>query len=245
MLRKIASILIPPRVRRKVVKRLPWITAGRLGLGRNIAPFSEIWGNDRGTPVHRHYLHKWLGENRDLVRGNCLEFQDPLYTQMFGGEKVLKLDVVDLSAENPKATIVCDLTDPAHPIPPNSLDCIICTHVLHIVYEQETFLRHCHDILKSGGSLLLAVPSVSMNHPKYPELWRYTAFGVETLLKKTFPGGEITVSPFGNSLTAAGEIRGLAAEEFTAEELDALDARFSLEICAVAKKANLGEAPAT
>jgi hypothetical protein len=41
----------------------------------------------------------------------------------------------------------------------------------------------------------------------------------------------VSVQGYGNSLTAAGEIRGLVAEEFTREEIDHQDERFPVEVC--------------
>lgn len=229
--------LLPASLKRSLVKKLPkWLAPARLKIAREIAPLSSVYANDRGTPIHRYYLHQFLKENRTYIQGHCLEFQDPDYTRNFGSN-VTKLDVVDLSADNPKATIVCDLTKPDHPVPHSSVDCVTCTHVLHIVYEKRAFLKHIHDVLKPGGVLLLVVPAVSMIHQDYPELWRFTPLGIEELLKEAFPGGEISVTAYGNSLAAAAEIRGMAAEEYTSAELDTRDPRFPVEVCARARKA--------
>jgi hypothetical protein len=91
-------------------------------------------------------------------------------------------------------------------------------------------------LLKPGGVLLVAVPHVSMADPGLGELWRFTQEGLFRMLVLSFGREYIETFAFGNSLTVAGEIRGLVAEEFTSEELDTHDVRFAVEICVNAIK---------
>src|SRR5262249_21619475 len=98
-----------------------------------------------------------------------------------------------------------------------------------------------HRILKPGGVLLVAVPCVSMYEPREHELWRFTPEGLRVVLANAFGAGQVTVHAFGNSLTAAGEIRGLVVEEFTHEELEHQDERFPVEVCARAVKSSAPE----
>src|SRR4051812_40348618 len=120
--------IFPSKLRRSIVKKLPmWMAPARLKMGRHIDPFSSDYAVDRGTSIHRHYLRKFLKEQSGVVKGTCLEFMDPYYTQEFGGSKVEKSDVAHISDENPLATVVCDLTKADHGVPENTYDCIICT----------------------------------------------------------------------------------------------------------------------
>jgi len=56
------------------------------------------------------------------------------------------------------------------------------------------------------------------------------------VMERNFDPADIEMRAYGNSLTAAGEIRGLCAHEFTRRELDHRDERFAVEICARAVK---------
>src|SRR5207248_2911641 len=125
--------------------------------------------------------------------------------------------------------------------PEGSFDCIVCTHVLHIVYELGKIVTEMHRILKPGGVLLVAVPCVSMYEPREQELWRFTPEGLRRVLASAFGAGNVIVHAFGNSLTAAGEIRGLVVEEFTHDELEHQDEHFPVEVCGRAVRA-LGDA---
>jgi hypothetical protein len=79
-------------------------------------------------------------------------------------------------------------------------------------------------------------PHVSMCDPGFHEIWRFTPEGLCLVLAKAFGTGSVTVRAYGNSLTAAGEIRGLIAREFSKAALDYHDPRLAVEVCARAYK---------
>jgi SAM-dependent methyltransferase len=205
----------------------------RLTLGT--APLSDCWGVDRGTALHRLYIARFLEEHRASIAGRCLEFNDPGYLQRFGGPRVTSIDIIHIDDTNPRATIVADLTRD-NAVPSSAFDCIICIHVLHLVGDLDRFVRELYRILAPGGVVLVAVPQVSMNGPGQGEFWRFTAKGLARTLAVAFPPERTRIVAFGNSLTSAGEIRGLVAEDFLESELRAHDVRFALELCAIAGK---------
>lgn len=206
----------------------------RLGLG--LRPLSERWGSDRGVAVHRAYITRFLEQHAADVRGHVLEFNDPGYTREIGGARVTKSDVLHIDHTNPQATLVADLTRP-NDLPSDHFDCIIATHVLHIVFEKEAMIRELFRVLKPGGALLVAVPTISMIGPEFPELWRFTPLGLERLLTTAFAPPRVEVRGFGNSLAAAAEIRGVVSGELSEHELWSVDTRFTVEVCARATKA--------
>jgi hypothetical protein len=217
------------------VRHIKELARGRVRFGVGVRPLSECWGFDRGLPVHRHYLERFLGEFSADIHGHCLEFQDNGYTRRFGGSAVAVSDVLHIDDSNRAATIVADLTKP-NDIASDRFDCIICTHVLHIIPGLERAINELYRILKPGGSLLVAVPHVSMCEPDFGELWRFTPQGLHSLLARAFRPENVTIRPYGNSLTAAAEIRGITAYELTQAELNHHDPRFAVEVCARAIK---------
>ena len=236
MKRTIAGIL--PRWSRPAAKRT-WgllnAPRARLRLAIGLRPLSYLWGWDRGCPIHRYYLEHFLEEYAGDIRGHCLEFLGDGYITRFGGPAVDKADVLHLDESNPEATIVADLTRDNN-IPDNRFDCIVCTHVLHVILDLERAIRDLHRILAPGGVLLVAVPQLSMCDSEAHELWRFTAEGLRLMLEKAFARDAITVRSYGNSLTAAAEIRGAVADEFSRSVLDYSDPRFAVEVCARAIK---------
>lgn len=207
----------------------------RLRLGVSLRPLSYIWGADRGLSIHRFYVEEFLLQHSVEIHGHCLEFESDTYTSRFGRGGVTALDIIDLDNENPNATIVADLTK-NNGIPSCKFDCIICTHVLHVVFDLRKIVSELYRILKPGGILLIAVPQVSMCDTKFRELWRFTAEGLQTLLTEVFDPRNVAVWTFGNALTTTGDFRGLVVGEFSRKELSYHDPRFGLEVCAWAKK---------
>jgi methyltransferase family protein len=224
-------------VGKRVLRLIPLLNAplGRLELAIGVRPLSYLWGSERGKEIARYYVEQFLQQFSSDIRGHCLEFRDNLYTTRFGENKVTRVDILDKSPSNRDATIVADLTRP-NDIRNDSFDCIICTHVLHLIFERDDAISDLYRILKPGGVLLVAVPHVSMYDPNWHEFWRFTPEGLCGVLAKMFRSENVLVRAYGNSLTAAGEIRGLVVNEFTEDELNFHDERFAVEICARAVK---------
>src|SRR5919109_5549401 len=51
---------------------------------RRTEPFSDAYGFDRGTPIDRFYLERFLAAERSVIRGAVLEIQVNSYTKQFG-----------------------------------------------------------------------------------------------------------------------------------------------------------------
>jgi glycosyltransferase involved in cell wall biosynthesis len=228
-------VLGPPRRLAGRVVNLLGALRSRVRLAVGIRPLSFFWGGDRGRPIFYHYVTQFLREFAADIRGDCLEFQEDAYTTAFGGRAVTNLDILHIDDSNPRATLIGDLTKP-NTFPSNRFDCIICTHTLHVILELDKAVAELYRMLRPNGVLLVAVPLVSMCDPGWHELWRFTAEGLHQVLAKPFGAENVTVRAYGNSLTAAGQLRGLTADEFTRAELDSHDLRFAVEVCARAIK---------
>ena len=215
---------------------VPFIKAvgNRFRFATGVAPLSQQWG-DRGRPLHRDYVEEFFQQFSRDIRGHCLEFQEDTYTSRFGRDAVTKLDILHKEPGNPHATLVADLTQP-NTIPSNEFDCIICTYTLHVVFDFYKMIAEFHRILKEGGVLLIAVPHIMLCYPQFHELWRFTPEGLEALLGRVFGVGNVTIKGYGNSLTRAGELRGLVARDFSREELAHHDLRFSMVVMGRAVK---------
>jgi SAM-dependent methyltransferase len=223
---------------RDAIRRLRGVFTAPLAKSRlfkGVEPLSSTWGANRGLPIHRYYLEQFLKEFSTDIKGHCLEFQGDDYVSRVGGFGVKKVDILHVDNSNPKATLIADLSKD-NALPSDYFDCVVCTHVLHVIYDFEKAVGELWRILKPGGSLLIAVPQLSMCGPEFHELWRFTAEGLSTLLAVRFGKENVSVRAYGNSLTSAGEIRGLVADEFSRSELDYFDERFAVEICARAVK---------
>src|SRR5436190_12723106 len=103
-----------------------------LGTLRRTTPLSRYWGFDRGTPIDRYYIERFLFQCRDDIHGRVLELMDSGYTDLYGRD-VTRADVLDIERSNSQATIIDDAAV-GRVLPPDAFDCFILTQTLHTVY---------------------------------------------------------------------------------------------------------------
>jgi SAM-dependent methyltransferase len=208
----------------------------RLGTLRRTSPLSHDFGYDRGTPVDRYYIERFLAGHRAEIRGRVLEVKDSAYTERFG-TGVTQKDVLDIDPANPVATIVADLGG-ADEIPEATFDCFILTQTLQLIYDVRSAVAHARRILKPGGVLLVTVPAVSpiVDDDQLTDYWRFTPASSTALFGDVFGRESIRVRAYGNVLTAIAFLSGMAQEELTAQELETHDSRFSMLVSVAAVK---------
>ncbi len=195
---------------------------------RRDSPISPVWGFDRGIPLDRYYIHRFLDSHRSDIRGRTLEVKESMYTQMFGDGRVQRADVVDINPRNPLATVVADLTC-ANQIQDDTYDCFVLTQTLGEIYEPSRAVREAFRILKPGGVLLCTVPAsgrISCENGLDRDFWRFTEASVRTLFSDAFPIDAFEITTFGNVLARTAFLYGLAPHELTPSELDANDPFF-------------------
>jgi len=242
-----AKRILPPGFRNKVVRfqrqhRLQWPRMGAVSFGHlyRVTPISPIFGIDRGFPVERYYIEKFLAAHAADIRGHCLEMGDAFYTKKFGGDRVRKMDVMHYVEGNPEATIVADLTRADH-VASDTFDCIILTQTLQMIYDMKAALRHLHRILAPGGVLLMTSHGISkigrrLGRDNWGEYWHITTQSAEKLFEETFPGAAVTVGAYGNVLSAICALHGIVSEEIDKRELDYRDPDFEVIITVRAVK---------
>lgn len=213
-----------------------------MGTLRRTTPISAHWGYDRGRPIDRYYIERFVRAHRADVRGAVLEVKEPLYTGRYG-DAVSRVDVLDLSASNPHATIVADIASLA-PVPHGIFDCCLITQTLQYVFDPRAAVDALHRVLRPGGVLLVTVPALTRHDPlaDYPDYWRFTVDSCARLFGAVFGPSNVEVRSAGNVLASVAFLEGLAQEELTPAELDANDPLFPLVITVRAVKAHTGGA---
>jgi SAM-dependent methyltransferase len=213
----------------------------RFGSFRRVTPISDTFGYDRGLPIDRYYIERFLQEHSGTIRGRVLEVGDSTYTSRFGSDAAVeRADILDVRADNPRATIVGDLTEPDR-FSADAFDCVICTQTLPYIYDVHSAVRTLHRILRPGGTVLATVTSVSRVWTKgdrlYGDYWRFTSRSSRLLFEEVFDSERITVESYGNVLAAASFLYGLATSELRRDELDYNDPDIPLLIGIKARKA--------
>ena len=196
----------------------------RWGNFRRTTPFSSAFGFDRGTPIDRYYLERFLASHRGEIAGDVLEIQCRGYTERFGGV-IAAADTLDIRAEfNP--TYCCDLADCGDVVPSDRYDCFLLPNTLQHVRDLEPALRHALRIVKPGGVILASTAGFVPLIPDGPDYWRVTVDGWRVLAQRVWGGCDVAIQSHGNCLTALAALYGVAYEELTTGELEASDPRY-------------------
>jgi SAM-dependent methyltransferase len=207
-----------------------------LGTVRRTTPLSNHWGFDRGTPVDRYYIERFLAEHCRDIRGRVLEVKDSRYTGRYGCG-VEQSDVLDINPANPNVTIVADLAMAAT-VPADRFDCFVLTQVLQFIPDARAALAHAHRILRPGGVLLATVPVVSRIEPGlvHGDYWRFTVASCSLLFGEVFGGDHVAVRSYGNVLAAIAFLSGMGYEELSRRELEVNDEYFPVIVAVRALK---------
>lgn len=199
-------------------------------------PLSKRFGKDRGGPIDRVYIEKFLQANRGLVKGRVLEVGNNHFTQTIGGAAVTRSDVLHIEENHPDATIIADLGKPIA-LDENLFDCIILTQTLQFIYDCPQAIANCYKILKPGGCLLLTVPGISyIGKDPWNWYWSFTSFSIGHMLADVFGKEGTTVETFGNVLTASAFLYGMGKAEIKEKDYEHRDPGYQVVVTAVARK---------
>ncbi|GJD50021.1 hypothetical protein OPKNFCMD_2757 [Methylobacterium crusticola] len=227
------------RLRRRLVGRgAPPI--GRIDFGDFGTPWpvSPDFGWDRGLPVDRHYIERFLEGAAADIRGRVLEIGDDAYSRRFGGSRIERQDILHVQAGHPGATIIGDLSL-AGTLPRDAFDCIVLTQTLHLIFDMGRALRQLHDALKPGGVLLLTVPGISpVDRGEWSTTWFWslTPAALARLLGDAFGPGAALVEHHGNVYAATAFLQGLALSEVDPRKLDIVDEAYPMIVSARARR---------
>jgi SAM-dependent methyltransferase len=214
---------------------------GKINFGSFIStiPASQDFGWDRGTPIDRYYIAKFLSANASDIRGRVLEIGDDSYSRQFGGEHITQQDVLHVNRDHPEATLTGDLTK-AGTLPDNAFDCIVLTQTLHVIFELKEAVEQLYTALKPGGVLLLTVPGISqIDRQEWKDSWCWslTTVSIKKLFEAHFTTESLEISSFGNVFAATSFLFGAVLEEINSSKLNQIDLAYPVIIALKAQKA--------
>jgi hypothetical protein len=215
---------------RCLARRLPIPRWGNL---RRTRPFSENFGFERGTPIDRHYLQRFLKEHADRITGDVLEIQLPGYTQKYG-RNVVTSHTLDINASF-RPTYCTDLAV-ADSVPSNRYDCFLLPNTLCVLKDIEACLRQALRVVRPGGMVLGTSAGFVPLTPDASDYWHLSAAGWSEVASRVWPRGSYEVRSYGNALSAVAAMMGLAVEELTDEELDVHDDRYPVLVTLACRK---------
>ena len=203
-------------------------------------PVSTLFGFDRGTPIDRYYIEKFLADKSHFIHGRVLEIGDNSYSRRFGGDNITAFEVLHATSQNRAATIIGDLVD-ITTLPKAAVDCFICTQTFNFIFDVRKAVEGAHHLLKPGGVLLATVAGISQisryDMERWGDYWRFTTASINRLFRPVFTEG-VEVESYGNVLAATAFLQGIVVEDLPDPALlDDRDEDYQLVISIVARKA--------
>ena len=204
---------------------------------RNVNPVTRGFGYDRGQPVDRYYIERFIAANAADISGHVLEVGDATYTARYGAG-VSKSSILHVDPHAPGATVVADLQH-APQMASDTFDCVICTQTLQLVYDVGGAIETIARVLKPGGVVLATVPGISQTDDATWSgswFWSFTPLAIGRLFGEIFGSNAVQVEGHGNVLSATAFLQGLATEDLSREELQHNDPTYPMLVTVRAMK---------
>ena len=197
-------------------------------LRRSQKPLSAQYGTERGTPIDRYYIDRFVARHAADLRGVALEVGAANYLNRFGRPTVSAVEVLDINPANDGATVIGDLRH-LDAVPDGSYDCVLLVQVLSFIDDVVAAVAEAARILRPGGTLLVTVPGMAPLDPQAPpglESWRFTVNSLRFLFGAHFDAQDLEITSWGNLRAGLGFWVGMAQEDFRGRDLDHVDARY-------------------
>ena len=148
----------------------------------NISIRSAVSGALSGKTIGRIYFNEAVRTHAEDLSGRVLDLaggKSPSYLPFLP----TGIDLVRTDLKGSPGVEVVDINAPL-PFPDASFDAVLLFNALYAVEEPNALAREIHRVLKKGGTWYLASPFVANEMPEPHDYVRYTAEGLERLIKK-------------------------------------------------------------
>jgi SAM-dependent methyltransferase len=236
-LQRLAQFLVSTAYE-KAKNRGDWVEGSWRRLTR-LAMGQVNWGDlRRVTPIRRgrpeqaidcYYLERFLSAHTGDIQGRVVEVGGRAYVRQVEAHLLDMLKAFQGAEETPPITFVADLAC-VDDLPSASFDCVILPQTLHQVYNPRSVLQTAYRLLKPGGVVLATVPGIPLHKRVDTSYWAFTIHSIRRLLVEIFPPAYVTVSAYGNVLTAVSYLQGISAHELHSKELDYYDPHYQVLI---------------
>lgn len=204
-----------------------------------LKPISRKFGIDRGHPIDRYYIEKFLEESSHYVRGTVLEVAERTYTMKYG-KGVDKSYIINIETSAEKDSIVVNL-ETGEGVIDGLADCFILTQTLPFIFDVKKAADNTIRLLKEGGVALITVPGITQisryDMDRWGHYWSFTTASLKRVFEECGNIESVEVKAYGNVKSASSGLYGLAVEEMDLESLEYQDDDYQQLITAVVKKA--------
>lgn len=204
----------------------------------NISPISDQFATERGTPVDRIYIEKFLEKNKEYVIGDVLEIEEATYTMKYGENRVKKSIVMDVSQKSSEIDFNANI-ETGEGIKDKIADCFILTQTLMYIYDLEVAAKNIIRFLKPGGVALITCSCLSQNSRRcmdnYGSYFNFNAAVFEKMFRNE-KASVIRAGSYGNVKTVMAHLVGMCAEDLEEEDFELDDEYYPLVVYAVVRR---------
>ena len=194
-------------------------------------PIGRRFGAEFGTPIDRVYIEKFIREQSQYIHGTVMEIAEDKYARRYR-ENISEMQILHVNGDG--ENVIKGNFATGEGVTPDSVDCLICTQTLCMIFEVEKAIYHIHRILKKEGTALITVPGIVQislyDYRNWGQYWSFTEQSIRALLKKYFAEENIDIQVYGNVKTAVGLLYGVCAENFSDEDFTYNDNQFQVII---------------
>ena len=200
-------------------------------------PISRRFGYNRGLPIDRYYIERFLNKNRNFIKGVVAEVGNGDYIKKFGQRNVKEALIINKSCDD-LSQIKQDLVS-GEGTPKNKLDCFILTQTLPFIFGVNRAVINACRALKKNGVLLVTVSGITQisryDMDRWGHYWSFTDLSLKKIFEPLLPK-KLKIETYGNVKSATALLYGLASQELSRKDLEFKDPDYPVIITAVVQK---------
>ena len=173
---------------------------------------SRTFGFERGKPVDRWYIERFLAEHSADVRGRVLEVAESASTRVGTEATTSRRPTCSMPPTAIPTRPSSATSQTGAGIPEAAYDCFICTQTLQVIYDIRAAVAGTRRLLAPGGVLLATLPGISQisreDNRDWGDWWRFTARSAQRLFADVYGEEHVQVRQHGNVHAAAASCMG-------------------------------------
>lgn len=203
-----------------------------------LTPASRLFGSERGKPIDRHYIEKFLEEHKGYVKGDILEIAETTYSERYGEDRIKNAYMLHVEGWGENA--IKGNLETGEGIGENQFDAAIITQTLMFIYDIQNAAQNIYKMLKPGGTALITVAGISQisryDADKWGSYYGFHEDAIRRLFEPLFGEEKVEIVSYGNVKTAISLLYGLCCEDLAESDFEADDPDYPLIIGAVLHK---------
>lgn len=203
-----------------------------------LTPASRLFGSERGKPVDRYYIEKFLETHKGCIKGDTLEIAETAYSVKYGEDRIKNAYMLHVEGWGENA--IKGNLETGEGIEENRFDTAIITQTLMFIYDIQSAAQNIYKMLKPGGTALVTVAGISQVSRYDADNWgSYYSFheeAVRRMFEPLFGRDKVETVSYGNVKTAISLLYGLCCEDLAESDFETGDPDYPLIIGAVLHK---------